>query len=1340
MKKAILILLLLPIIASSQSFDVFAIDTSDYPVMKAKFFSVDENGDQILNHTTSDFEITENGNPAEVLSVSCPEMNDEPISIVIAVDISGSMEGERINTLKNSLNFFIDLVPNNGSEVAVIAFNSKNYFVSDFSRNKKKLKSNISNLSANGSTDFDAAFINPVAGALVAMDKAQYANRNVVIITDGFAKGNENRIIGSANSLGARIFGILVESHAPNMLINIFNSTGGRSFDNIITKEEFNESFSNINLELYNIPCELSWKSNPICMTKLDLRIENKVNKLPFSTGISLDEENLVTFDFNSRVIDFGEISTDTSLTITSDTRTQTITDVVFEPDFGYYEVTSPLPISFTKGESKELEIKYSNNSNEREYTQMTLVTNYCNNNISLLSGDKNKSISNKIIKLTHPNGGEVFSAGADTAITWKGVPQKEIVQLNFSENNGKDWESIQSTDEYSEIDWRVPIVESDSCLIAIDYYGSNNEENKDDMEVEWYKTYGGSELEESREILRTYDGGYLLSGSTESNDLDMNVNTSDRMGFLAKTDSSGELSWVKVYGINKRNSLESTTQTADSGYVFVGSVLREKYNTSDLWVVKVDSNGAVLWEKVYGGISDDYGESVKQTPDGGFIIAGASNSDDGTLSSVGNKGQSDIWVLKLDNNGDLVWSKTIGGSNNDFATDIVLSNDGGYVLTGVSASKDWGFGSDNQSSEDIFVIKLNSNGTEQWRHIDVGFSDDYASSITKTKYGKYVIAGSRRDINGNGLDGLVIKLSTSGSVEMRNQFGGSLNDVFNDVIELENGNILLTGYSASYNGDLSEAVNKGVNDIWILKLDEKGKIIWSNTKGGSRDDRGYSILQTEDNEFAIVGVTTSSDYDFEEYPPKGYYDIFMMKFRKTLPLQSDTSDAVFSIIIPKPTIQNNNIDMGEMIVGNTKDTIISSVICNRGNSTLHILGVDIAGDDAADFLISRGGGDFYLEKDQCQDMMFEFTPSMSARRTTWATIRTTIGNFVDTISITGRGINPLIEATTDVVDFGQFELGEGKDTTLFLVKNVGSEDITITETKITGPDMEQFDIITTPINFTISPGEDNDKELELNYTAKYGGRTSSIIEFHYDGVGSPLRSMLFAEGIGGEVYPQVPDAFVGERVELGLHLGRIKPEGLDEVATNFTATVSYNSTLLAPIDKNMTVTTENTTSFIEIEGKLSGTAQIATVPMIVGLGTAISSGLVVTEFQLYDANGDSVDYQIEPGVGEFNVLGICEEGGTRLVNPNGEQVEMIVSQDQMNTNATVSLNLIESGQTDLIIYDQLGNAIETAYSGTPNTGTKELTLDLSNFANGRYYIKLITPTITKTEIIEIVR
>ncbi|PKL80898.1 MAG: hypothetical protein CVV25_02985, partial [Ignavibacteriae bacterium HGW-Ignavibacteriae-4] len=117
-----------------------------------------------------------------------------------------------------------------------------------------------------------------------------------------------------------------------------------------------------------------------------------------------------------------------------------------------------------------------------------------------------------------------------------------------------------------------------------------------------------------------------------------------------------------------------------------------------------------------------------------------------------------------------------------------------------------------------------------------------------------------------------------------------------------------------------------------------------------------------------------------------------------------------------------------------------------------------------------------------------------------------------------------------------------------------------------------------------------------------------------------------------------------------------------------------------------------------------------------------------------------SVDYDIEPGVGEFNVLGICEEGGTRLINPNSEAVDMQVIPESNSGNALIHLTLIETGQTELEIYDQIGNKVETVYSGTPSAGQQEINLNLSKYANGRYYIKLTTPTITKTEIIEVVR
>lgn len=161
-------------LASAQYFEVFDIDTSEYPIMKAKFYSIDANGKQILNHTPADFEITENGEPRDVISVSCPKQNEDPFSVVIAVDVSSSMSGDRIQNSKQAIKSFIDLMPNNESEVAIIAFNDGNYFISDFSTNKAQLKSKVEGLTAGGATVYSG---NPEIGTKeIPLDLSNYAN------------------------------------------------------------------------------------------------------------------------------------------------------------------------------------------------------------------------------------------------------------------------------------------------------------------------------------------------------------------------------------------------------------------------------------------------------------------------------------------------------------------------------------------------------------------------------------------------------------------------------------------------------------------------------------------------------------------------------------------------------------------------------------------------------------------------------------------------------------------------------------------------------------------------------------------------------------------------------------------------------------------------------------------------------------------------------------------------------------------------------------------------------------------------------------------------------------
>jgi hypothetical protein len=1356
MKKIILLIILLPMIASAQYFEVFDIDTSEYPIMKAKFYSIDANGKQILNHTPADFEITENGEPRDVISVSCPESLPIPISVGLMVDTY-----IHIDLARHGAERLVNLLHMPQNEVGITYMDRRPYLFQDFSKIKYKTIQNCRIIPrAPGATGVSDIFFDDFTGGINLVKNREAQNRVIIYITDLHCPNldiDEQKLFEEARNNNIRIYTVLIKTDDYTGLFGrIANETNGAIFENVNDSAEIENIFEEITYLEQGKPCEISWNGEISCNRLISLEIKNKLVEKTVIKNIETNETQRVKLEFPISFLDFGYIneleSKDTIISIVALNKKQTIENISFEPDLGYFKILNTLPIDVQQDEKINIILEYNAYDTLRNYTLLKITTDYCDYYTGLLAGSKYLSLTTKTLSLSHPNGGEVFDAGVDTIITWVGISNREKVKLNFSSNNGRNWTILSNSALNLKSNWQVPAINSDSCLINVSQIVDQPILDR----IEWARTYGGSESESPNLIKCTLEGGYIVVGSSLSSDGDLkdigNRGNSDL--WVLKLKSEGEIEWTKTFGGSGYDNAFSIIENGQEGYIIVGNSWSDdgifsgvgNKGRSDLWVLKLNNNGEIQWSKTFGGSNEDISISIIKSVDDGFIIAANSHSNDGDLEGFGKTNSHDLWILKLNNDGEIQWSKIYGGSGFEGANSIIQHKDGGFIIAANSTSDDFDLlDAGNKGEGDVWVLKLNSDGEIQWSKTFGGSNQDYIRSFIETKDGGFIlVANSESDDfdlldagNKGGDDVWVLKLNNDGEIQWSKTFGGTAYDQINSIFEKSSNGYILTGYSKSSDGDLKNNGNSGDSDVWVLKLNNDGEIQWSKTFGGLLSDMSFSSVESIDNGIIIALCTNSEDFNLSNN--HGKKDLVVFKLRDPVqPLQSDTSDAVFSIIMPEPEIQNNDIDMGQMIVGSTKDTIVSSVICNTGEAPLHVLGVDITGGDAGDFLIPRGAGDFYLEKDSCQDMMFEFTPSALGNRTAVATIRTTIGDFTDTINIRGVGIDPVIEATANVVDFGVFELGEGKDTTVVLVKNVGASDITITDTRLSGPDTEQFSLNTAPVSYTIPAGEE--KEFQLNYTAKYGGKTNSFLDFHYDGIGSPIRSLLFAEGIGGEVYPQVADAYVGEAVELGIFLGKIKPEGLNEIATNFSATISYNSTLLAPIDKSILVTTEDNKSYIKIIGELSGMNQIAGIPMKVGLGTAVKSGLVITEFQLYDANGDSVDYDIEPGVGEFNVLGICEEGGVRLINPNGQAVDMVVTTDGLNSNARINLTLIETGQTDLVIFDQIGNKIETVYSGTPSAGQQEINLDLSKYTNGRYYIKLTTPTITKTEIIEVVR
>ncbi len=211
--------------------------------------------------------------------------------------------------------------------------------------------------------------------------------------------------------------------------------------------------------------------------------------------------------------------------------------------------------------------------------------------------------------------------------------------------------------------------------------------------------------------IQQTSDGGFIVAGQTYSNDGDVSGNHGGSDAWVVKLNSSGTILWQKCLGGTVYGAIAySIQQTSDGGFIVGGETLSNDGDVSgnhgefDAWVVKLDSLGDIEWQKCLGGTGWDWENSIQQTSDGGFIVAGYTNSNDGDVS--GNHGSKDYWVVKLNSSGDIEWQKCLGGTNDDWARSIKQTSDGGFIVAGFTASND-GDVSGNQGNSDAWVVKL---------------------------------------------------------------------------------------------------------------------------------------------------------------------------------------------------------------------------------------------------------------------------------------------------------------------------------------------------------------------------------------------------------------------------------------------------------------------------------------------------------------------------------------------------------------------------------------------------------------------------------------------------------
>ena len=340
--------------------------------------------------------------------------------------------------------------------------------------------------------------------------------------------------------------------------------------------------------------------------------------------------------------------------------------------------------------------------------------------------------------------------------------------------------------------------------------------------QITFQKTYGGTVMDLGIGTQQTTDGGYIITGYTNS------FNAGNYAIYLIKTSANGDTLWTKTFGGVSNDYGYSVQQTIDGGYALTGMTGSFDVGGGDIYLLKTDAGGNSLWTKTFGGTGSDEGHAVHQTLDGGYIIIGSTRSF--------GAGSSDVYLIKTNGSGDTLWTKTYGGADNEYGNSVQQTADEGYIIMASTLS----FGTGNS---DFYLIKTDADGDTLWSKTFGGTANDFGISIQQTMDGGYILVGSTYSFGMGLSDVYLIKTDSTGNTLWTKTFGGTNYDYGISVHQTIGGEFIVAGSTFNFGGG-----------VYLIKTDANGDSLWTKTLGIGSGLEGNSIQQTADGGFIITG------------------------------------------------------------------------------------------------------------------------------------------------------------------------------------------------------------------------------------------------------------------------------------------------------------------------------------------------------------------------------------------------------------------------------------------------------------------------------------------------------
>jgi hypothetical protein len=399
---------------------------------------------------------------------------------------------------------------------------------------------------------------------------------------------------------------------------------------------------------------------------------------------------------------------------------------------------------------------------------------------------------------------------------------------------------------------------------------------------IEWNNSFGGSGDDKGYDILQTADGGYVFTGYESSADGDVTLNHGLTDYWVVKLNSSGTMEWQKSYGGGSADNSYAIIQTLDGGYAVTGlsnttdgsGDVTGNNGSFDYWLCKLSPTGTLQWQKSLGGTATEQAFGIVQNADSSYVICGYSSSPN-TGMVTGNHGDNDYWIVKLDPAGNLLWERSYGGIGSDRGFGISKTSDGGYIVNGVSPSTD-GDVTGNHGGNDYWVLKLDSDGMLQWQRSYGGSGDDFGRIAFECADGGFIIGGRTNSIddgevkgNHGDYDYWVLKVTSTGDITWKRCFGGSLGEgappstvPFMNVIPLADNYYTLAGATFSTDGDAVGNISSGVFDdnYWIISFQDTLGIA-TGIAGNADKALDFSISPNPTHDIVNISFTQVQDH-----------------------------------------------------------------------------------------------------------------------------------------------------------------------------------------------------------------------------------------------------------------------------------------------------------------------------------------------------------------------------------------------------------------------------------------------------------------------------------------------